>query len=117
MQSGKHGPRLFDDLARIASGAAGAASGLRDEMEGLIRERVDRVVDDLDLARREDVEVVRAMAQRAREMQEDGADQAERLARIESELQRLMGEVRDIQHRLTALERGRTGDSEAPSNG
>lgn len=62
---------FFDDLARVASGAMGALSGLRAEMEALMRQQFERFTAGLDLVPREEFEVVRAMAQKAREEQEN----------------------------------------------
>ncbi len=63
--------RLFDDLARMANGAMGAMAGMRGELETLFRQRMERFIADLDLVQREDFEAVRAMAARARDIQED----------------------------------------------
>ncbi|HEX7005622.1 MAG TPA: accessory factor UbiK family protein [Alphaproteobacteria bacterium] len=62
--------RLLDDLARLATGAVGAAAGVRDEIEALIRERLRRLLDDADLVGREEFEAVKAMAAKARAEQE-----------------------------------------------
>ena len=67
MQTGK---RIFDDRTRMASGAAGAAGAVRDEMESMVRDRIQGVLDSMDLVRREDFEAVQAMAQNARMEQE-----------------------------------------------
>jgi len=67
MQTGK---RVLDDLARMASGAAGAAGAVRDEMESMVRDRLQQLLDSMDLVRREDFEVVQEMAQNARMEQE-----------------------------------------------
>ncbi|RAU23004.1 hypothetical protein CU669_06415 [Paramagnetospirillum kuznetsovii] len=61
---------FFDDLARVASGALGALSGLRAEMEAMVRQQFERVTTGLDMVPREEFEVVRAMAAKAREQQE-----------------------------------------------
>lgn len=61
---------LFDDLARVASGAMGALSGLRAEMEAMLRQQMERFTSGLDLVPREEFEVVRAMAVKARQEQE-----------------------------------------------
>lgn len=58
--------RLFDDLARMANGALGAAAGVRGEIGGLFRQQFERVIRDMDLVTREEFEVVRAMAEKAR---------------------------------------------------
>ncbi|MCY4503917.1 MAG: accessory factor UbiK family protein [Alphaproteobacteria bacterium] len=67
MQTGK---RVLDDLARVASGAAGAAGAVRDEMESMVRDRMQSLLDSMDLVRREDFEAVQEMAQNARMEQE-----------------------------------------------
>ena len=67
MQTGK---RVLDDLARVASGAAGAAGAVRDEMESMVRDRLQSLLDSMDLVRREDFEAVQEMAQNARMEQE-----------------------------------------------
>ena len=63
--------RFFDDIARVANGAMGAAAGLRTEIEALVRDRMQRLLADMDLVRREEFEVVQAMAAKARNEQED----------------------------------------------
>jgi BMFP domain-containing protein YqiC len=75
--------RLFDDLARVASGAFNTLSGLREEIETRVRERVERMAADLDLVSREEFDAVRAMAAKARAGQEL---LEARLAGLEAEL-------------------------------
>ncbi len=75
--------RLFDDLARVASGALHTLGGLREEIETRVRERVERMAADMDLVTREEFDAVRAMAAKAREEQEA---MAARLAKVEAEL-------------------------------
>ncbi len=58
--------RLLDDLARVAGGAAGVAAGLKDEVEARLRQRLERVLDGLELVDRDEFEVVKAMAAEAR---------------------------------------------------
>lgn len=62
--------RLFDDLARVANGAAGAVSGVKDEIEQLVKARLERVLADMDLVTREEFDAVKAMATKARQEQE-----------------------------------------------
>lgn len=108
MQSGN---RLFDDLARLAGGAAGAASGLREEVEMLMRDRVRRILDEMEIVRREEFEAVRAMARAARELQEAEDDIPARLRRIEAAVEEsrtglaTLGErIADMEHRIAGLE-------------
>ena len=62
--------RILDDLARVASGAFSAMSGLKDEIEARLREQFERILARMDLVTREEFEVVKAMATKAREEQE-----------------------------------------------
>jgi len=61
---------LLDDMARVANGAAGVASGLREEVGTLVQQRLERVLSGMELVRREEFEAVEAVAIRAREEQE-----------------------------------------------
>ena len=62
--------RFFDDLARVASGAVGAISGVRGEIEARLRDQLERVLAGMDLVSREEFEAVKAMAAKAREEQD-----------------------------------------------
>src|SRR5690606_23834655 len=44
--------RLFDDMARVASGALSGFTGLKQEIEARIREQVERLLRDMDLVTR-----------------------------------------------------------------
>ena len=58
--------RFLDELARLATGAMGALHGARQEVDQLVRQRLERILGDLDLVHREEFEAVREMAARAR---------------------------------------------------
>ena len=58
--------RFFDELAKLMTDAAGVAQGVRREAETAFRTQVERWIADLDLVKREDFEVVREMASKAR---------------------------------------------------
>ena len=75
--------RIFDDLARMASGALSTLGGMRQELEARIRDQVERVLDRMEVVRREEFEAVRVMAAKAREEQERVA---QRLAALEARL-------------------------------
>ena len=62
--------RFLDDLARVANGAIGALSGIRGEIEGLIKQRAERLLADMDLVPRDEFEAVKAVAVKARSEQE-----------------------------------------------
>jgi hypothetical protein len=59
--------RFFDELAKLMTNAAGAAQGVRREIDVLVQGQVERVLNNLDVVKREDFEAVKAMAQKARE--------------------------------------------------
>ena len=62
--------KILDDVARVLTGAAGAAQGVRDEVDGAIKHQLLRLLQDMDLVTREEFDVVKAMAARAREENE-----------------------------------------------
>jgi BMFP domain-containing protein YqiC len=63
--------RLFDDLARMANGAINTLSGVREEIESRLRERVERWLTEMDMVPREEFEAIKELAQKARAEQED----------------------------------------------
>ena len=62
--------RFFDDLARVASGAASTLTGIRQELDAMVRQRFERWISDMDLVTRDEFEAVKAMAANARAEQE-----------------------------------------------
>jgi BMFP domain-containing protein YqiC len=80
--------RLFDDLARVASGALGSLGGIRGDLEIRVREQIERLLGRMNLVRREEFDAVQAMAAKARLAQE----QLElRVAALEARLQSAAG--------------------------
>lgn len=80
MQSGdRPGGRLFEDLSQIAGGALGALGGVRADLEALIRTQAARLIQELDLVKREEFEAARDMAAKARAEQETLSARLERL--------------------------------------
>jgi len=61
---------LLDDLARVASGALGALTGMRGEIEARVRDQLERVLARMEMVTREEFDAVRAMAAKARAEQE-----------------------------------------------
>lgn len=53
--------RLLDDVARIVTDAAGAAQGVRREVETAVRGQAERLLRDMDVATREELEILREM--------------------------------------------------------
>jgi len=71
--------RFFDELARLMTDAAGSAQGLRREVETIIRSQGERILNEMDVVQREEFEVVKAMAEKAREENERLAARVEAL--------------------------------------
>lgn len=57
---------FFDDLSKMASGAAGAMMDMRREVEQMVGAQLKQVTAKMDLVSREEFEVVKAMAKKAR---------------------------------------------------
>ncbi len=57
---------FLDGMARLFTDAAGAAKSLRDEIDTFVRQRLEKLVADMDFVPREEFEAVKAMAARAR---------------------------------------------------
>ena len=58
--------RFFDEVSKLMTGAAGAAQGVRKEIDTLVQTQVERVLNNLNIVKREDFEVVKDMAEKAR---------------------------------------------------
>ncbi|AEQ52182.1 accessory factor UbiK family protein [Pelagibacterium flavum] len=55
------GQKFFDDLGRLMNDAASVADGARREAETAIRGQMERVVNDLNLVKREDYDALREL--------------------------------------------------------
>ena len=62
--------RLFDDLAKVAGGAASSFSGLKNEFESMIRHQMQRLLADADVVPRDEFDAIKAVAAKARSEQE-----------------------------------------------
>jgi len=62
--------RFFDEVARLMNDAAGVASGVRREFDTLFKTQAERILNDLDVVKREEFEAVKEMARLAREENE-----------------------------------------------
>ncbi|HTT84789.1 MAG TPA: accessory factor UbiK family protein [Rhizomicrobium sp.] len=86
---------LLDGLARLFTDAAGAAQSVRSELDTFMRQRLERLVADMDFVPREEFEAVKEMASKAR-----------------SENERLDARISALEARLKARdESGLTGSS------
>lgn len=80
--------RVLDELAKLMTDAAGAAQGVKREVEGAFRSQGERFLNSMDLVKREEFDAVMEMAAKARE---DNAALATRLNALESRLAALEG--------------------------
>ena len=62
---------FIDDLTKMANGAVGALTGMKDEVEARFRDQIAKILDGMDIPRRDEFEVVKAMAAKAREENEE----------------------------------------------
>lgn len=59
--------RLMDELAKLVTGAAGAAQGVRSEVDSFMKAQAEKVLNDMEIVSREEFDAVRDMAIKARE--------------------------------------------------
>jgi BMFP domain-containing protein YqiC len=59
--------RILDEFAKLMTDAAGAAQGVRREVETAFRAQAERILNSMDVVQREEFEAVREMAVKARE--------------------------------------------------
>lgn len=59
--------RILDEFAKLMTDAAGAAQGVRREVETAFRAQAERLLNSMDLVQREEFDAVRDMAVKARE--------------------------------------------------
>ena len=95
--------RFLDDLARVANGAAGALSGVREEVEALVRQRAERFLADMDLVTRDEFEAVKAVAAKARLEQEALEARVAALETALIDLQQLAPKPRETRKPITSV--------------
>lgn len=78
--------KILDDLARLGQGAFGALHGMKEEVENLVRQRMESMLVDMDLVTREEYEVVRDMAAAARE---ENAELSAKITELEAQVAKL----------------------------
>jgi BMFP domain-containing protein YqiC len=80
--------RIFDDVARVTSGALGMMARMKDEIAVLARQQIDNILAGMELVTREEFEAVKETAVKARAEQEE---LAARLESLEARLAELSG--------------------------
>ena len=74
---------VFDDLARLMTGAMGMAQGMGDEARSFMRSQADRFVAEMDLVARDEFEAVKQLAAEARA---EADELRKRVAKLEAAL-------------------------------
>ncbi|MBN9251832.1 MAG: hypothetical protein BGO03_05735 [Mesorhizobium sp. 61-13] len=80
--------RILDELAKLVTDAAGAAQGVRREVETAFRGQAERILNSMEVVQREEFDAVRDMAAKARE---ENTKLAARIDALESTLAELAG--------------------------
>ena len=75
--------RLFDEMARLMGDAASVAQGVKREAETAFRSQMERFVADMNLVRRDEFDVVKEMASKARAENEE---LKKRIAELEAKM-------------------------------
>ena len=81
--------RILDEFAKLLTDAAGAAQGVRREVETAFKTQAEKVLNSMDVVQREEFEAAREMAVKARA--ENKALTA-RIASLEAKIAELSGE-------------------------
>lgn len=83
--------RFLDEFAKLMTDAAGAAQGMKREVETLMKAQGEKMLSSMDVVSREEFEAVRAMAEKARAENERLET---RIAALEARLGIVAGEVK-----------------------
>lgn len=78
--------RILDEFAKLVTDAAGAAQGVRREVETALRSQTEKVLNAMDVVQREEFEAARSMAIKARAENKELAD---RIAALEAKIEAL----------------------------
>jgi BMFP domain-containing protein YqiC len=82
--------RILDEFAKLMTDAAGAAQGVRREVETAFKGQAERILNTMDVVQREEFEAAREMAAKARE---ENTRLAERIEALEAKLAELTGQA------------------------
>lgn len=80
--------RLLDEFAKLMTDAAGAAQGVRREVETAFRAQAERILNSMDVVKREEFEAAREMALKARA---ENKELAARVAALEAKIDAMSG--------------------------
>ena len=78
--------RILDEFAKLMTDAAGAAQGVRREVETAFKGQAEKILNSMDVVQREEFEAVREMAVKARAENKALSAKVERLEALIGEL-------------------------------
>ncbi len=81
--------RILDEFAKLMTDAAGAAQGVRREVETAFKSQAEKLLNSMEIVQREEFEAVRDMALKARA---ENKKLEARIAELEAQLSKLPGE-------------------------
>jgi BMFP domain-containing protein YqiC len=82
--------RILDEFAKLMTDAAGAAQGVRREVETAFKGQAERILNSMDVVQREEFEAAREMAAKARD---ENGRLAARIEALEAKLAELAGDA------------------------
>jgi BMFP domain-containing protein YqiC len=88
--------RILDELAKLVTDAAGAAQGVRREVETAFKGQAEKILNSMDVVQREEFEAVREMAIKSR-----------------AEARRLAARVDALEARIAEFSGGKAADANA----
>lgn len=80
--------KILDDMAKVASGALGSFTGLKQEIEGKVQQHLERLLSRMNLVSRDEFEAMKAVAQEAR------AEQIKLARRLQALEEKLGGDTK-----------------------
>lgn len=81
--------RILDEFAKLVTDAAGAAQGVRREVETAFKSQAEKILNTMDVVQREEFEAMREMALKTRAENEN---LAARIAELEAKLSKIAGQ-------------------------
>lgn len=78
--------KIFDDFAKLASGAMGTAQGMKSEIDNLVHQQLERMVAKMDLVPREEFDACKALIIKMNDVMDE---QAAKIEELEAKLAKL----------------------------
>ena len=62
--------KIFDDFAKLASGAVGTFADIKNEVEAIIMDKIEKIISRMKLVKREEFDIIKLMIEQSRLEQE-----------------------------------------------